>query len=114
MIMLCLGFRTALQCGRGARPSEKIGFRVISGLSALVDPCWAGLAAEGRAPHAPSETSRPHKASPQRATSPPNALLKEPPECLFPNHTRTNWEPKMKAFFGIDQLPKCGIGRLAH
>jgi hypothetical protein len=37
---------------RRPRPSEKIGFRVISGLSALVDPCWAGLAAKGRALHA--------------------------------------------------------------
>ena len=115
MIMLCLGLRTASQCGRGDRAPP----RKPPSASSPAFPrkaIRAGLPppAEGRALHAPSETSRPHKASPQRATSPPNALLKEPPESLFPNHTRTNWEPKMKAFFGIDQLPKCGIGRLAH
>jgi len=115
MMMLCLGSRTASQCGRGDRvPPRKPPSALSPGLPRKAIPARLGPPTEGRALHAPSETSRPHKASPQRATSPPNALLKEPPECLFPNHTRTNWEPKMKAFFGIDQLPKCGIGRLAH
>ena len=98
-----LGIRTAVPCGRGDRaPPRKSPFASSPGLPRKAIPARLGLPTEGRALHAPSETS------------PPNALLKEPFECLFPNHTRTNSEPTMKAFFGIDQLPKCGIGRLAH
>jgi hypothetical protein len=103
MIMLCLALRPALPRGRAERVRpRKSPFASSPGLPRKAIPARLGLPPEGRALHAPSETS------------PPNALLKEPPECLFPNHTRTNCEPTMKAFFGIDQLPKCGIGRLAH